>query len=223
MEEVIHEPDLDSSCHYFCTESSEEIQYHYKSKFPDIYSLAPITILNLLDEENIYTELKTSVDSYINHMSQSFQANKNLGLILRGNDDAKGRSEYRNVHQNTFQNQNRDGKPGRPYTGPSSGDLSLYDSVHSIKVPLRTYKNKAKKAVQRQRKDEMTRGCHSFDTDTSRQVNGLVFERVEKPVPFPLHCKDRSYGKHIGKINGGITLSPYTKSQIRNATIVRNQ
>ncbi|KAG8338332.1 hypothetical protein J6590_005876 [Homalodisca vitripennis] len=156
-------------------------------------------------------------------MSQSFQANKNLGLILRGNDVDKERSEYRNARWNTFENQNRDGKPGRPYTGPSSGDLSVYDSVHSIKVPLRTYKSKSKNAVQGQRKDEMTRGCHFPDTDASRQANGLVFERVEKPVPFPLQFKDRSYGKHFGKINGGIALSPYTKPQIRNATIVRNQ
>lgn len=45
MEEIIDEPFLDASHCSFVNASSELIQYYYKLKYPDTYSLSSSTVL----------------------------------------------------------------------------------------------------------------------------------------------------------------------------------
>uniref|UniRef100_A0A1B6M653 Uncharacterized protein n=2 Tax=Graphocephala atropunctata TaxID=36148 RepID=A0A1B6M653_9HEMI len=213
MEEVIDEVVINPYQYHFCSEFSEEIQYHYKLKYPEVYSLAPNTVMNMLDDAMIYSKLEGSVASYIGRVRQSLETSKNLGLILRGNDFAMGRYKY----QSTAEEQSCDDMR-RKLDAMAPAGASVYDSVHSVKVRNKT---RNRPTLQHQRKGETGRDhhYHSSSTDVPLQLNGLV----DKAVPFPLWCNKRSAGNHLGRKDRGITLTPYKKPQPRNIYITKKK
>lgn len=100
----------------------------------------------------------------------------------------------------------------------SSTSVPMYDSVHSIKVPLRTYDSKSRAKLMpyhKHRRCEAAskRTCPTV-AEVTKQMSGLVFDRVEKSVSFPLYKTAHSI-PFIQKKESCLSISPSTRRQVR--------
>lgn len=100
----------------------------------------------------------------------------------------------------------------------SSTSVPMYDSVHSIKVPLRTYDSKSRAKLmpyRNHRRCETTtkRKCPTV-AEVTKQMSGLVFDRVEKSVSFPLYKTGRPTPS-VQKRDECLSISPSTRLQVR--------
>lgn len=100
----------------------------------------------------------------------------------------------------------------------SSASVPMYDSVHSIKVPLRTYDSKSRAKPMpyhnhRRREAATKRTCPTV-AEVTKQMSGLVFDRVEKSVSFPLY-KTTLPVPSVQKKGRCLSISPSTRLQVR--------
>lgn len=110
-------------------------------------------------------------------------------------------------------------KPSNLFPASSSStSVPMYDSVHSIKVPLRTYDGKSRAKLMpyhnhRRRETATKRTCPTV-AEVTKQMSGLVFDRVEKSVSFPLY-KTTHPVPSVQKKGGCLSISPSTRLQVR--------
>lgn len=110
-------------------------------------------------------------------------------------------------------------KPSNLFPASSSStSVPMYDSVHSIKVPLRTYDGKSRAKPMpyhnhRRRETATKRKCPTV-AEVTKQMSGLVFDRVEKSVGFPLY-KTTHPVPSVQKKGGCLSISPSTRLQVR--------